>query len=45
MKLLKACLLVIAIACTAQAGEIQFPVNVQAPDIGTELVVLLTLLF
>lgn len=41
MKLLKASLLVIAIACIAQAGEMQFPVSGQAPDTGTELLILL----
>jgi hypothetical protein len=45
MKLLRACALVIAIACTAQAGDMQFPVNSPAPDIGTELIVFFSLWF
>jgi hypothetical protein len=43
MKLLRACALLLAIVCTAHAadGIIQFPVNGQAPDTGTELRLLL----
>lgn len=41
MKLLRACLLVVAVACTAQAGEIQFDRNSQAPSTGTALLLLL----
>jgi hypothetical protein len=44
-KMLRAGVLVIAIACTVQAGEMQNPVSSQAPDIGTELLVLLSFLF
>jgi hypothetical protein len=45
MKFLRTCALVVAIACTAQAGEIQYGVNGTAPDIGTELLVFLSLWF
>ena len=62
MKLLRACALLIAIACTAQAadgliqypvngpapgadGIILYPVNGQTPDLGTGLLVFLSLWF
>ena len=45
MKFLRASLLMMAIACTAQAGEIQFGFASPAPDIGTELLILLSLWF
>jgi hypothetical protein len=45
MKFLRACLLIIAIACTAQAGDMQFGYANPTPDIGTELIVFLSLLF
>ncbi len=34
MKLLRACALVIAIACTAQAGEMQYGFTSPTPDTG-----------
>lgn len=40
MKLLRACALLLALACsvqTAQAGETQFPVNGQTPDAAGEI--------
>jgi hypothetical protein len=48
MKLLRAFLLIIAIALGAQtawAGEMPYGINSPAPDIGTELITLLSLLF
>ena len=41
MKILRACALVIAIACTAQAGDMQYPVNSPTPDTGTEFLLLI----
>jgi hypothetical protein len=43
MKFLRASLLIIAIACSAQAadGIMQFPVNSPTPGTGTELLMLL----
>jgi hypothetical protein len=44
-KMLRACVLVIALASIAQAGEMQNGVASQTPDIGTELLILLDLWF
>jgi hypothetical protein len=43
MRILRACALVIAIACSAQAadGIMQYPVNSPSPSTGTELLLLL----
>jgi hypothetical protein len=41
MKLLRACALIIAITCTAQAGDMQYGINGQAPSTGAELLLLL----
>jgi hypothetical protein len=43
MKILRACALVIAVACTTQAadGIMQYPVNSQAPSTGADLLLLL----
>lgn len=43
MKFLRACTLVIVVACTTQAadGLMPFPVSAQTPDTGTELRLLL----
>ena len=51
-KMLRACVLVIAVACTAQAGEMQNDIASQTPDtageiqndrasVGTEIMILL----
>jgi hypothetical protein len=41
MRILRACLLIIAIACTAQAGDMQCGFTSQAPDTGADLLLLL----
>lgn len=40
-KILKACALVMALACIAQAGEIQNDIASQTTDVGAEILVLL----
>ena len=45
MKLLRACALVVAIACTAQAGEMELGIASQAPDLGTQILAFLNLWF
>lgn len=45
MKLLRACALVIAIACTAQAGEMDYGFASHAPDLGTQILLYLSLWF
>lgn len=41
MKFLRASLLVIAITCTAQAGDMQYGFTSQTPDTGTEFLFLI----